>query len=41
LQANAAQLAGLGYSQVFIEEIVKQGPTAGNKIAEALKRRIT
>jgi hypothetical protein len=37
LQANAAQLAGLGYSQVFIEEIVKQGPEAGNKIAEALK----
>jgi len=37
LQANAAALAGMGYSQVFIEEIVKQGPEAGNKIAEALK----
>jgi hypothetical protein len=37
LQANAAALAGMGYSQVFIEEIVKQGPQAGNKIAEALK----
>jgi hypothetical protein len=37
LQANAAKLAGMGYSQVFIEEVVKQGPEAGNKIAEALK----
>lgn len=37
LQANAAALAGMGYSQVFIEEVVKQGPEAGNKIAEALK----
>jgi len=37
LQANAAKLAGLGYSQVFIEEVVKQGPEAGNKIAAALK----
>jgi hypothetical protein len=37
LQANAATLAGAGYSQVFIEEVVKQGPEAGNKIAEALK----
>jgi hypothetical protein len=37
LQANAAALAGAGYSQVFIEEVVKQGPEAGNKIAEALK----
>lgn len=37
LQENAAELAGLGYSQVFIEEVVKNGPEAGNKIAEALK----
>ena len=37
LQANAGTLAGMGYSQVFIEEVVKQGPEAGNKIAEALK----
>jgi len=37
LQANAAMLAGAGYSQVFIEEVVKQGPEAGNKIAQALK----
>jgi hypothetical protein len=37
LQASAAALAGMGYSQVFIEEVVKQGPEAGVKIAEALK----
>ena len=37
LQENAASLAGMGYSQIFIEEIVKQGPKAGNKIAKALK----
>jgi hypothetical protein len=37
LQENAAALAGLGYSQVFIEEIVKNGPEAGNEIANALK----
>ena len=37
LQANAAALAGMGYSQTFIEEIVKNGPEAGNKIAEGLK----
>lgn len=37
LQSNAAALAGMGYSQVFIEEVVKNGPEAGNKIAEALK----
>jgi hypothetical protein len=37
LQANAAKLAGMGYSQTFIEEIVKNGPEAGNKIAAALQ----
>ena len=37
LQANAAALAGMGYSQTFIEEVVKNGPEAGNKIAAALK----
>lgn len=37
LQENAAALAGLGYSQVFIEEVVKNGPEAGNAIAKALK----
>jgi hypothetical protein len=38
LQANAAALAGMGYSQTFIEEVVKQGPKAGNEIAKALKK---
>jgi hypothetical protein len=37
LQKNAATLAGMGYSQTFIEEVVKQGPEAGNAIAQALK----
>lgn len=37
LQANAATLAAMGYSQTFIEEVVKQGPEAGNEIAKALK----
>ena len=37
LQGNAAALAGMGYSQTFIEEVVKNGPEAGNKIAAALK----
>ena len=36
LQENAAKLAGAGYSQTFIEEVVKNGPDAGNKIAAAL-----
>jgi hypothetical protein len=37
LQANAAVLAGMGYSQLFIEEVVKNGPEAGNQISKALK----
>ena len=37
LQVNAAALAGMGYSQTFIEEVVKSGPEMGNKLAEALK----
>lgn len=38
LQANAAALAGKGYSQTFIEQVVKQGPELGNKLsAELLK----
>lgn len=37
LQENAAILAGMGYSQTFIEQVVKNGPEAGNKIAAALK----
>jgi len=38
LQANAGTLAGMGYSQTFIEEIVKQGPRIGNNIAKSLKK---
>tara|TARA_R110000868_G_scaffold374945_1_gene639401 strand:- start:212 stop:3031 length:2820 start_codon:yes stop_codon:yes gene_type:complete len=37
LQANAAALAGMGYSQTFIEQIVSQGPAIGNEMAKALK----
>jgi hypothetical protein len=36
LQANAAALAGKGYSQKFIEEVVKNGPEIGNQMADAL-----
>ena len=36
LQANAAALAGKGYSQQFIEEVVKNGPEIGNQMADAL-----
>lgn len=36
LQANAAALAGRGYSQTFIEEVVKQGPEIGNQLAKSL-----
>ena len=36
LQANAAALAGKGYSQTFIEEVVKQGPDTGNQMAQAI-----
>ena len=37
LQENAAALAGMGYSQTFIEQVVKNGPDAGNAIAKALR----
>lgn len=36
LQANAGALAGRGYTQTFIEQIVKQGPEIGNKISAEL-----
>lgn len=36
LQANAAALAGRGYSQTFIEEIVKAGPRVGNRMAKSI-----
>jgi hypothetical protein len=37
LQANAKTLARMGYSQTFIEEVVKSGTDTGNKLSEALK----
>lgn len=37
LQQNAAYLAGEGYSQTFIEQVVKAGPEAGNQIVEGLR----
>jgi hypothetical protein len=36
LQKNAALLAGKGYAQTFIEQVVKQGPEIGNQIAASL-----
>ncbi len=36
LQANAAKLASQGYSQTFIEQVVKAGPEIGNQMAEAI-----
>lgn len=36
LQKNAAALAGKGYSQTFIEQIVAQGPKVGNEMAKAI-----
>ena len=38
LQENAAALAGMGYSQTFIEQVVKNGPRIGNRIAESIKK---
>lgn len=36
LAANAATLAGLGFSQTFIEEVVSQGPDIGNQLAKTI-----
>ena len=36
LQKNAALLAGKGYTQTFIEEVVKNGPEVGNEMAQAI-----
>ena len=36
LAKKAAELAGAGYSQTFIEQIVKSGPEAGNQMADSL-----
>lgn len=38
LSAGAAELAGRGYSQTFIEQIVKAGPEAGLKMIDELKQ---
>lgn len=38
LSAGAAELAGKGYSQTFIEQIVKAGPEAGLKMIDELKQ---
>lgn len=38
LADGAAELAGKGYSQTFIEEIVKAGPEAGLKMIDELKK---
>lgn len=37
LAENAATLAGLGYSQTFIEQLIGQGTETGNAMADALK----
>lgn len=36
LSQNAASLAGLGFTQAFIEEVIAQGPDIGNKLAEQI-----
>lgn len=36
LVANAAALASAGFSQTFIEQVVSQGPDAGNAMAKAI-----
>jgi hypothetical protein len=36
LAENASALAGAGFSQTFIEQVMAMGPDAGNKMAEAL-----
>lgn len=36
LAANASKLAGAGFTQTFIEQVVAQGPEIGNQLAESL-----
>lgn len=36
LAADAAQLAGMGFSQEFIQEVVSQGPDIGHKLAQTI-----
>jgi hypothetical protein len=38
LQQGAAYLAGEGYAQTFIEQVVKAGPEVGNQMIEELKK---
>lgn len=37
LAANASMLAGMGFSQTFIEQVVAAGPEIGNQLADSLK----
>lgn len=37
LADNSAALAGAGFSQTFIEQVISQGPDLGNQLAEMLK----
>jgi len=36
LQTDAGTLAGLGYTQQFIDEVISQGPKIGDQLAQAL-----
>jgi hypothetical protein len=36
LQAKAGQLAALGFSQTFIQDIISQGPQAGSAMADSI-----
>jgi hypothetical protein len=36
LAANASKLAGLGFSQTFIEQVVSAGPEVGNELADSI-----
>ena len=38
LQQGAAYLAGQGYAQTFIEQVVKAGPEVGNQMIDELKK---
>lgn len=36
LAENASKLAGLGFTQTFIEQVVSQGPEVGNQLAQSI-----
>ena len=38
LQDDAGKLAGLGYTQTFIDQVVAQGPQIGDQLAQALMK---